>query len=55
MGDHGVLHRAGAAVASTMIPIVRIFEMVVATAFYSGLCYMVFEGAGARCRLSACP
>ena len=45
-----MLRRAGAADTSRMIPIVRIFEMVVATAFYSGLCYMVFEGAGARGR-----
>ncbi|CAL8464124.1 g3659 [Coccomyxa elongata] len=27
-----------------MVPVLRMFEVVVATAFYSGLCYMVFEG-----------
>lgn len=29
-----------------MVPVLRMFEVVVATAFYSGLCYMVFEGTG---------
>ncbi len=29
-----------------MIPAVHMFEVVVATAFYCGLCYMVFEGTG---------
>ena len=27
-----------------MIPVLRMFEVVVATAFYSGICYMIFEG-----------
>ncbi len=30
----------------TMIPVLRMFEVVVATAFYSGICYMIFEGTG---------
>lgn len=29
-----------------MIPVLRMFEVVVATAFYSGICYMIFEGTG---------
>jgi hypothetical protein len=30
-----------------MVYVIRLFEMAVATAFYSGLCYMIFDGAGA--------
>ena len=29
-----------------MIPVLRMFEVVIATAFYSGICYMIFEGTG---------
>ena len=35
-----------------MIPVLRMFEVVVATAFYSGICYMIFEGTGGPLPLS---
>ena len=45
-----------------MIPVLRMFEVVVATAFYSGICYMIFEGTGDPlkastflCRCLVCP
>ena len=36
-----------------MVYVIRLFEMAVATAFYSGLCYMIFDGAGAAALRSA--
>ena len=38
----GLVSRAGC----RMVYFIRLFEMAVATAFYSGLCYMIFDGAG---------
>ena len=41
-----VLDAGVASWGRAMIPITRVFEAVVCTAFYAGICYMLFDGAG---------
>ena len=31
----------------------RIFEALVCTCFYAGICYMLFDGAGKECHLAS--